>query len=218
MKKILTLLWGMLPALFSFAQGDFPLCFADSQGNIIAGGTTLNLSASQTDDFGSVLLPSGLYVKNMTSDAVQCGGRYTVQSISNGIFQTCFPANCMQRTETGTYESGNGFIAPSELKSMLTEWIPAGKGTCTVTYQLLTYRQNPNSGKWMIDAEGPAITLNFSYDPSLEVETMRSQGQIRRVEYYSPTGLRVEKPVRGVYIRKSTYSDGTVAIRKEFLP
>ena len=44
MKKIFTLFMGLVAALAAQAQSDFPLQFADKDGNIIADGTVLNLT------------------------------------------------------------------------------------------------------------------------------------------------------------------------------
>ena len=77
MKKLFTLCIGLVAALAIQAQSDFPLQFADKDGNIIADGTTLDITAYETDDFGDVQMPSGLYVKNTSGEAVQGGGEYT---------------------------------------------------------------------------------------------------------------------------------------------
>lgn len=175
MKRLFTLILGLIPMLALSAQNDFPVQFADKNGNIIADGTTIRVTDHETDDFGSVLMSSGLFVKNTSSEAVQCGGRYTIRTISSGTLQTCFPLNCVRQTSTGTFETGNGSIASAELKNMLTEWLPTGEGTCYVEYQLLTYRQNPNNGKWMVDADGPKVTLLFNYDPSGKASSADAQ-------------------------------------------
>ena len=209
MKKIFTLFVGLVAALAVQAQSDFPLQFADKDGNIIADGSVLNLTTAEKDDFDAVQMPSGLYVKNTTNADVQGGGAYTITSLSNGAFQTCFPTNCVSNNRTGSYETSNGTIAAGELKSMQTEWLPVDNGTCVVTYQLVTYKQNVITKQWQKDKTGPTITLKFTYDPT-GISRATSDKNVRQVEYFNLTGRRVQTPVHGVYIVRKTYTDGTI--------
>lgn len=214
MKKLFTLCTGLMLALTLQAQNDCPLQFADKDGNIIADGTTLNISEVEEDDFGSVLMPSGLYVKNTSEADVHCSGTYTVQSISNGGFQTCFPENCLApNTTPGQYNTQEGTINAGALKSMQTEWLPEGEGKCVVTYQIITYKQNVITKKWNVDKQGPTVTLNFTYTTTAIGQT-KSGKAVRSVAYYNLTGRRVQTPAKGIYIVKTTYQDGTVTSRK----
>lgn len=214
MKKLFTLCMGLVLALTLQAQNDCPLQFADKDGNIIADGTTLNISEVEEDDFGSVLMPSGLYVKNTSEADVHCSGVYTVQSISNGGFQTCFPENCLApNTKAGQYNTQEGTIKAGVLKSMQTEWLPEAEGKCVVTYQIITYRKNPITQQWTQDKQGPTVTLNFTYTTTAIGQT-KSAKAVRSVAYYNLTGRRVQTPAKGIYIVKTTYQDGTVTSRK----
>ena len=71
MKKIFTFFLGLVAALIVQAQSDFPLQFADKDGNIIADGTVLNLTTAESDDFGDVLMSTNLFVKNTFSSVVK---------------------------------------------------------------------------------------------------------------------------------------------------
>ena len=212
MKKIFTLLMGLVATLAIQAQSDFPLQFADKDGNIIADGTVLNLTTAVVD-FDDVLMPSGLYVKNTTGAEVQVGGAYTITTLSNGSFQTCFPANCVSNNKTGSYETSNGAINAGELKSMQTEWLPVSEGTCVVSYTLVTYKQNVITKQWQKDKTGPTVTLNFTYNPT-GINGAVNNKAVRNVEYYNLTGRRVQAPVHGTYIVKMTYADGTTTCKK----
>ncbi len=214
MKKLFTLCTGLMLALTLQAQNDCPLQFADKDGNIIANGTTLNISEAEEDEFGSVLMPSGLYVKNTSEADVHCSGTYTVQSISNGGFQTCFPENCLApNTTPGQYNTQEGTINAGVLKSMQTEWLPVAEGKCVVTYQIITYKQNVITKKWNVDKQGPTVTLNFTYTTTA-IGQAKSAKAVRSVAYYNLTGRRVQTPAKGIYIVKTTYQDGTVTSRK----
>lgn len=213
MKKIFTLFMGLVAVMAAQAQSDFPLQFADKDGNIIADGSVLNLTTAEKDDFDAVQMPSGLYVKNTTNADVQGGGAYTITSLSNGAFQTCFPTNCVSNNRTGSYETSNGTIAAGELKSMQTEWLPVDNGTCVVTYQLVTYKQNVITKQWQKDKTGPTITLKFTYDPT-GINSTTQNKNVRSVEYYNLTDRRVQAPAHGMYIVKTIYVDGTTTCRK----
>ena len=219
MRKI-NLLFCIMCAIDVYAQSDFPLQFADEDGNIIANGTTLYLTDYEMDDFGIVQISSGLYVKNITSENVQAGGNYTIKMISNGTLQTCFPNNCMQRNKVGTYfETGetSGNIAPYELKSMQTEWLREGEGQCTVTYQLLTFRMNQKNGKWMEDGIGPEVTLMFMHNTT-DVNGKKNISEKQTTTYYDVHGIKIDKPLHGMYIVKTVDLDGKSYIYKSICP
>ena len=198
MKKIFTLCVGLFAALALQAQSDFPLQFADKDGNVIADGSTLNITQAEDDGFGGLLMPSGLFVKNTSDAEVQCGGSLTIQSISNGAFQSCFPENCMQWSKTGAYTTQRGEMAANDLKDMQTEWLPTAEGTCTVVYQLVTYKQNPITKQWAVDKYGPTVTMNFAYGTTGINNAPTSNAQ--RSTCYDLMGRRVSQPAKGLYI------------------
>ena len=215
MKKIFTLCLGLVAALAVQAQSDFPLQFADKDGNIISDGTTLNFTEFEGDpDFGDILMPTNLYVKNTSDAEVQGGGIYTIQSIGSGAFQTCFPENCVQERKAGTYQTEHGTFAADVLKDMKTEWLPIDEGSCVVTYQLVTFKLNAISKTWGIDKRGPTITLNFNYSTAA-ISKSKADGNVRQVEYISLTGRRVQVPAHGMFIVKTTYADGTTKSTKK---
>ena len=213
MKKIFTLCFGLMAALTLHAQSDFPLQFADKDGNIIADGTTLNLTEYEEISFGDIQMPSGLYVKNISTETVQGGGTYNIQTLSSGAFQTCFPENCAQKKTTGTFETESGAFAAGSLTNMQTEWLPEAEGTCVVVYQLQTYKQNAITQKWTVDKTGPSVTLNFTYSTT-GVSAIKNDKVVSSVTYYDILGRQVSQPSRGIFVRKTVYADGTSATQK----
>lgn len=213
MKRIITLCVGLVTALALQAQSDFPLQFADANGNIIPDGTTLNLSDAEVDGFGLVQVHSHVFVKNTGTTDVQAGTAYTILSISNGALQSCFPTNCFQETKPGSYQSPTGNIGAGELRDMQTEWLPDAAGTAKVTFQLLTYKQNVITKQWQKDKTGPTITLKFTYNPT-GINSAKNNKNVRSVEYYNLTSRRVQTPAHGMYIVKTTYANGTTTCRK----
>ena len=204
MKKIFTLCLGLLAGLAVQAQNDFPLQFVDKDGQIIPNGTELDITEYEEDElFGDILMPTNVWVKNISDETVQGGGSYTIQKIDNGSFQTCFPSNCMRQMFTGTYSTGNDAFMPGQLRDMQTEWFPDGEGMCVVTYQLQTYRQNPFTQKWMPDADGPTITLNYFYGTTGINEIKNEKLKIKNGDgsWYDLLGRPVQgRPSSGVFI------------------
>lgn len=211
MKKTITFCMCLFTCLAMHAQDEFPLQFVGSDGQIIPDGTVLNLTDVEVDDiFGEMQMPAGLCVTNISDETVFGGATYTIQTISNGWFQTCFPSNCIRRNEAGTYETTPGNIAPGELRDMLTEWFPDADGICIVTYQLLTF--NNFGSTYFPDEEGPTITLRFATTPDGIGEI--KGGKACSVTYFDLSGQRVERPSRGVFMVKTTCADGSVSVRK----
>lgn len=215
MKRLSTILIGLVAALAVQAQSDFPLQFAHANGNIIADGTVLTLNDFEDDGFGSIMVPANLYVKNVSGTDVLGGGVYTVVNISTGVFQTCFPMNCVMQTEPGQYQTEAGSIAAGQLKSMMTEWLTEEgvEGTAVVTYQLYTFKQNPLTKETTKDQAGPTVTLNFSYGTAA-VSTSLADKPVSSISYYNLQGRPVSQPRHGLYIVRTCFADGTQTLQK----
>lgn len=212
MKKIITLCMCLFAGLAIQAQSDFPLQFVDKDGQVIPDGTELDITEFEEDElFGDILMPTDVSVKNNSGGAVYVGGTYTVKSIDNGWFQTCFPSVCMRKNATGTYTTGTDAIQPGQIRDMQTEWFPEGEGTCIVTYQLQTYRKVGNN--YMLDGDGPTITLNFYYGTT-GIGSAKAGRKVCSVAYYDLSGQKTDRPSHGVYMKKTTYADGTSTVRK----
>lgn len=209
MKKTFTFCLTLILFLSVKAQSDFPIQFTDVNGNVIADGSILQLTEFITDDFGEIQIPSRLYVKNLTNEAIQVGGNYTISNIDGGVFQTCFPENCARQNSVGSYTTSNGRLEANELKNMQTEWIPSGEGAARITYQLLTYVQNPRNMKWIIDGVGPKITMDFTYKTS-SINGVSEKKDVHSINYYDLQGNRVTTPHKGIYIKSVTYQDKRV--------
>lgn len=214
MKKLFTIVEGLFAMLSIQAQSDFPIQFADKDGNIIDHETTLVLTEFESDAFGDIQMPTNLYVKNMTNESIQIGGVYTIQTLDNGVFQTCFPENCVAKTETGTFETSSGTLSANGLKNMQTEWLPTGNGKCVVVYQLVTYKKMAFTNDWSIDEYGPTVTLDFTFNTT-GIQSTEANKRIRSITYYDLTGQKVSKPKHGVYLKKTIFQDGTSTTRKK---
>ncbi|MBP5346658.1 MAG: hypothetical protein J6Y99_10645 [Bacteroidales bacterium] len=196
------------------AYEPFPVQFANSDGTIVKDGSVLTLNQSEEDGFGGVVVPSNLFVKNVKDEAIRVGAVFTVESLSSGDFETCFPVNCLRKSSVGTFETGSGTLAAGELKNMKTEWYPVNEGTATVTYQLYTYAQNPLTGEWTPDQAGPKVTLNFAYGTAGLDCVATPVKAVAKVAYYDLLGRVVSQPAQGVFLKKTTFEDGTSTTQK----
>ena len=217
MKFIFTLFISFVWGVSGLCAQDFPLQFADANGNIIADGTVLTLDqptveASEFDD--AVMILSGVYVKNTTVNDLNCGTEYSITQYSNGDLQTCFPSSCIQRHGVGTWKSEVGIISGNELKNMQTEWIPTEAGTLDAEFQLLTYKLNPVTYKYTVEDEGPKIKMHFVYDPA-SIRTLDNKATaVSSVTYFSLDGREVAAPTHGIYLMKVSYANGRTTTSK----
>ena len=173
---------------------DFPLQFIDETGKIIADGTTLDLTKIEVDDlFGDMKIPANISVKNISDEIVQGGGSYTIHTISNGKFQTCFPINCMVQFTAGTYSTGSDVFQSGHLRKMQTEWLPESEGVCIVSFQLQTFRRVGNN--YFPDKDGPTITMRFATDENLIVRDWHTITYIVDGEVYKSYEVETGFPV-----------------------
>lgn len=216
MRFVFTLFISFVLGVSGLSAQDFPLQFADANGNIITDGTELTLDqptveASEFDD--AVMILSGVYVKNTTANDVACGTEYSITQYSNGDLQTCFPSNCIIRRGVGTWQTEVGIVPANTLKDMQTEWIPMDAGTLDAEFQLLKYKLNPVTKKYTVEDEGPTIKMHFVYNPAA-IRTLDGKTEISSVSYYSLDGRQVAAPNHGIYLMKVTYANGRTETTK----
>lgn len=217
MKKTITLLVCLFAGLAVQAQSDFPLQFIDQDGQVIPDGTWLDITDYEEDEFfGDILMPVKVWVKNVSGSAVYGGASYTIQNISNGWFQTCFPSVCMRQNAKGSYATQTDNFIPGVPRDIQTEWMPDREGVCFVTYQLKTFRKMGTN--YMPDGDGPMITLNFYYGDVTGISGKSASSKpVSSVTYYDLSGQITERPRHGVFIKRTTYTDGTSDVRKKIL-
>ena len=139
MKKLLSTLLAAFCALPLLAQSN--IVFTDENGTEIADGTIVTANKPVTDDFGEMLIPSGIYVKNQSAEDAGVRINYTVKTLDNGTMQICFPMSCVSKSTTGSFNTDNGLMSANEKRDLQTEWLPQAYGNCTVTYQIEMMKQ-----------------------------------------------------------------------------
>jgi hypothetical protein len=215
MKKLFTLTLSLLFALSAAAQAtDTSVQFADKDGNIIADGSTLNLTAYESDFFGDIMVPSGLFIKNTTDQTVRITANYTITSMpSSSTFQICFPQTCVTKDRVGSYVTDQGDIAAGALRDMQTEWLPKEVGSCSVSMSIVTYKQNAITKTWVKKGDGPSVVLNFTYDPA-SISSVASDKAVSSVQYFMLDGRPTTSPKNGVFVVKTHFADGSVSTTK----
>ena len=104
MKKIFTFLSLCLLSITASAQ---EYVFTDAQGNTYDDGVVINRTEVEDDGFGGINLPGNLFVKNVgAAEGSEVAIVAEITKIDNGDLQLCFPTNCHNQSEVGTYETG----------------------------------------------------------------------------------------------------------------
>ena len=214
MKKLFTLCMGLIAALAIQAQSDFPVQFADKNGNIIADGTTLNITEYEESDFGDIMMRSGIFAQNTTDKDLKVKSKYTISTMNSGTFQTCFPGNCVTRTQVGSYENPEGTLLANVNKDMQTEWLPTKEGSCVVVYQI-NYFEKDIFGIEK-EKDGPKITLNFTYSTT-GVVSAKTDKAVSSQTCYDLQGRLLSQPGKGLCVVKTVYTDGTTATVKRVM-
>lgn len=210
MKKYLIGILTILCSPAAFAQYDKTFEFMDKDMNVIPDGTVINVNTPKYDDHLGWMLDSGLFVKDNTGGAeVAASCEVDITQMSNGSVQICFPLNCYPLLAVGKYETDKA--KPSEWlngNALSSEWFPEEYGTCTVTYRLKAYDQGGLKGY------GPSVTINYIYSDPTGIDGTLAEKKIRSINYFDLSGREVSAPVKGVYVKRTSYADGKVVTEK----
>ena len=155
MKKIFTFLSLCLLSITASAQ---EYVFTDAQGNTYDNGVVINRTEVEDDGFGGINLPGNLFVKNVgAAEGSEVAIVAEITKIDNGDLQLCFPTNCHNQSEVGTYETNEkATLAIGESKNLMTEWVPVEYGECIVTYTAKKYLEGSGSAV-------RSITVKYKY-------------------------------------------------------
>ena len=204
MKRIFISIFALLFATnFAFAEDDKIVQFVDKVGNVVNDGAVINIDEGEKDAFGDLLFPTGLYVKNVSEDDIYVGISYEIKSLPNGVFQICFPQNCVQKGEQGKFATQQGSMAATAKKDLQAEWIPEenGFGTCTVELQVNIYIYNALTKVYTLDEEGPKVTVNMTYKDPASVDNLETN-KAQETARYNTAGQRISEGQKGVNIVK----------------
>lgn len=200
MKNLFTLFSLWMMSCVAFSQNYY--VFSDKDGNVFDDGVTI--VRTDTEELGPdmPMVPSGLYVKNVEAPSnYEVSVQANIERIDSGELQLCFPSSCTFYNTTGKQsETGRAKIAQGSVQNLMTEWVPAGYGECSVIYTLKMYQSFFSKGE-------RTITVHFKYlDPAgiTQPETNTSAAE----SFFDMQGRRAEATTRGLSIIRM--SDGSV--------
>jgi hypothetical protein len=200
MKKIFTLLSFLMLGAMAFAQQYY--VFADKDGNVIEDGATITRTEVEDDGF-SVLLKSGLYLKNVDAPSNYTATvKANITRIDNGAVQLCFPTNCYSYDKVGTHGSDDkAALEQGKVKDLLSEWLPTAYGECIVEYTVQNYQGAFPKNKY-------TVTVKYKYAGATGIEQVKNSQSEGRCQYFDLMGHQSMSAQRGLNIVRS--SDGSV--------
>lgn len=199
-KKIFTLLSFLTLTAVAFAQDTY--VFADKDGNTIANGSTITCMDAEDDGFGSVLVRSGLFIKNVAAPSnYQVAIEANITQIDNGAVQLCFPTNCFSYNATGKYGgTDKKSLGQGESQNIQTEWLPTAYGECVVEYNAKIFQGVFQKGTY-------TVTVHYVYADPAGVSTIAASNA-QPVEHYDVSGRQTTATHRGLHIVRM--SDGSI--------
>lgn len=212
MKKLFAIaVMMMLGMANTFAQVDGTFQFIDANDNVVADGSTVNVSAEITPGMPEFGIPDelyakfGLFVKNTTKEEAYVAVNLVTEEMPNGYVQICFPITC-QTANSNNYTTNAGPLLANEKKDLQTEWFPeiGSYGKAHFTVQLLVmdrFGMFPNYSYEKV-ADGPKVTVNCVYSDPAGISNLESDKNATVVARYNAKGQVVTAPVKGVNILK----------------
>ena len=202
MKKLFTLfvLFLMLVGQ-TRAQDSNTFQFVDKDGNTVTSGTTLTVNLLTADDILGNFISTGLSVKNTSTASASLRISYQIATLDNGLFQICFPANCVTKDTTGDFVTSKGEMNAGEKRDLQCEWFPTAYGTCKAT---LTIEVMNALGTKI--ADGPAVEVVFQYADPTHVGSISTETSV--VERFNLQGISMDARQKGIGI--SRLSDGRI--------
>ena len=171
-----------------------PITFVDANGNTVADGSHLRVSAAE-DVWGGVQASTGLYVNNTSEDEVMTAMKVDVDSMDNGDILI----------------SGSATMV-----SIQTEWLPesstsygAAKANLTVCY----YETKTNDSGRKIAGDligyGPSVSVTFVNEDPTGINNAKLSGDSSEASaIYNLNGKKISNMGHGINIVR--LHDGTV--------
>jgi hypothetical protein len=163
MKRVLTLVFGLMALSLSLAAQDVDMSFVfvDAQGNVLDNGATVVRNTVEYDVDGNEVIYSGISVKNTNGSADLLRMAYDVERIDNGSYQICFPSSCNSTNEVGSYVTANGQLM-GDVQNIQSEWFPTADGSCYVTLTIqLMMKMGGFPPVYIYKGDGPSLTIKF---------------------------------------------------------
>lgn len=211
-----------MSAASAYAQVDRTFAFVDKDGKEIENGSTVianQVNTIKEGDYSYEEIPSGVYVKNLTTDEWGVGVSVTLNKLDNGTAQCCFPTECRPdwgEKVGGTVKTGVGVMKADDTKSLQIEWYPLKDGEAEATVKINVYKVTKDKIGLPVYKElnvnGPSITIHFIKSAN-GISNVNTSTTAKAIAYYTADGKRISAPQKGLNIVKM--SDGrTVKVVK----
>lgn len=176
MKSIKSLIIALVASCASFTamaqdiDNSWSFCYSD--GTLIPNGSTVTTNFYKVSEFDEFMIPSHLYVKNISDAPAYLRITYNVRQMPNGAFQYCFPGACQVVSSTGIFSTKDGGGPAGSVNDTQSEWMPASQGaasygTCSVAASITVLSINPGfPPTYDVIGQGHSITINMVYDAS----------------------------------------------------
>lgn len=230
MRKLYTLAVCLFASMSAaFAQDvDETFQFVKADGTVVPNGSTVTVKDAEiTEDLTTgaprIELKSGLYVKNV-SDAISYFKIAYSVNVPNGTVQLCVGGSCSQYPAGTGLHPGDPLVGTKkagEMEDLLTEWVPEGDGTATVTYQIKRYEfagMGSFGGVYepAPDGDGSKVTVIYQYD-SAGIDDLKADNKAVSTTYYDLSGRLVDSPRKGLFVKKDKMANGSVKTTKVVL-
>lgn len=217
-KSLLLFAFAMFVGGAASAQVDNTLQFVDASGNVVEDGATVSGIVEKLSD-GTFQISTGLFVKNNSGERAGASVEVDITRIDNGKLSVCFPIECIQYDQVGSYNTTPGVLeVQAESHNFTTEWIPSAYGQCSASFKLFLHEvimndfggiQMPDAGD--IIAQGPSVTVNFVYDEeSAGITGIETVENNEPVGYYTLDGQKLSAPRKGA-VNIVKYANGKTA-------
>ncbi len=216
MRKFLLLALASMFSVSALAD-DTLIQFQDSNGNSLNGKTLY----AKVEDHADPMIPglvetygkADVQVVNVSGAVKQCKITYTISEMTSGFHRICFN-DCFDTSATGSYEETHQHPMKAGVSEELAaEWFPEGAttGKCSVTYNIEVYKAERIDGEvvYTKECDGPSITVNYGFEDA-GIDGVSSEKAVASEEYYNLLGSRVAEPLTGLYVKRITYTDGSV--------
>lgn len=244
MKKLYTIMAAMLLCAANLsAQENGYVQFVEKNAAgeyvALADGATVTRTTLEEDEMGmgDDFISSGLFVKNISGDVLQTYIDINIETMPFGAHDICYIGACLTQNATGEYTYPVSVFSPKHnvmnvtglakdwTQNLLAEWkCGAKEGKAIVKYTVHACQQDgtelvitagkPTNKPIYKVVESKTVTVNYLYDPTgAGIDGVKADKAVR-TEYLDITGKRIQEPANGLYIKKSTMSDGTVITRK----
>ena len=224
MKKIFLATALFMSVASAFAQKLNTVVYVDANGKEVPDGSTITYSELEDDGFGSLQVATGLSVKNVSDGIQQVRSVMEIKEIPNGSAQVCTFTTCKSVTTPGVSYSPidkdgvvqAGPIKAGDVKPLMAEWFPVeGKyGAFVATYRLEIYKYEKGKGYTKI-GDGPSVTVNQVYADPTGIAGVENSADVKSLDFFDLSGRKVSKPQHGLYVKRTTMSDGTVKTVKQ---